>query len=77
MLDTAGSEIYVGRFFEQRDDGVVLLDVDFHKEGDDGRTKDEFVQNAARHGQWKKLQSKTVPLDQVASITRLADVTAH
>ena len=76
VLDTPGAEVYIGRFFEQREEGVVLLDVDFHRDGDEGRSKGEFVSNAARYGQWKKLQSKTVPLQQVASITRLADHTA-
>lgn len=73
VLDTPGPEIYIGRFFERQQSGVVLLDVDFHHEGDQGRSKAEFVSSAAQFGQWKKLPSKVVPLDEVTSITRLAD----
>ena len=73
VLDTPGPEIYIGRYFERREEGVVLLDVDFHHDGDEGRSKQDFVSNAARFGQWKKLQSKTVPPEQITLITRLAD----
>ena len=74
MLDTHGDEVYVGRFFEQREQGVVLLDVDFHEDGANGSSKADFLRAAAQYGQWKKLDSKTIPLDQIQSITRLADV---
>ena len=68
MLDTHGDEVFIGRYFEERPEGVVLMDVDYHSEGADGRSKDDFVRNAAKYGQWKKLATKTVPAPQVASI---------
>jgi len=76
VLDTHGDEVFIGRYFEQRHDGVVLLDVDFHQDGVEGRSKQDYIQSAAQYGQWKKLVSKTIPLDQVLSITRLADIGA-
>ena len=74
VVDTTGDEVYIGRFFEQRADGVVLLDVARHRAGANGVSKEQYVETAARYGQWKELEQVVVPLPQVHSVTRLADV---
>jgi hypothetical protein len=76
VLDTIGDEVFIGRYFEERDAGVVLLDVDFHHDGAEGRSKADYVRSAAQYGQWKKLDSKTIPREQVRSIKPLADIGA-
>lgn len=74
VVDTAGPQIYVGRFHEQDAENILLLDVDVHEDGADGRDKDEFVRRAAKFGVFKKFNSLLVPLTQVTGIRRLGDV---
>ena len=76
VVDTIGVELYIGRFFEQRGDGIVLLDVARHRDGANGVSKQQYVETAARYGQWKELDQVLVPLPEVNSVTRLADVQA-
>ena len=57
VVDTTGAELYIGRFFEQRGDGIVLLDVARHSDGANGVSKEQYVQTAARFGQWKELRA--------------------
>ena len=76
VVDTTGAELYVGRFFEQRGDGIVLLDVARHRDGANGVSKQQYVENAARYGQWKDFEQVLVPLPEVRSVTRLADARA-
>lgn len=73
VVDTVGADLYIGRFFEQRADGIVLLDVARHIEGAGAPSKEEYVRTAARYGQWKQLNQVVVPLPAVRSVTRLAD----
>ena len=81
VVDTTGAELYIGRFFEQRGDGIVLLDVARHSDGANGVSKEQYVQTAARFGQWKEfeqvqLPEVAAPLPEVRSVTRLADAPA-
>jgi hypothetical protein len=76
VVDTTGAELFIGRFFEQRGDGIVLLDVARHTEGAGGVSKEQYVQTAARYGQWKELDQMVVPLPEVRSVTRLVDTDA-
>ena len=73
VVDTAGAEVYIGRYFEQRRDGIVLLDVARHRDGENGVSKQQYVETAARYGQWKEFGQVVVPLPEVRSVTRLAD----
>jgi hypothetical protein len=72
VVDTTGAELYIGRFFEQRDDGIVLLDVARHRDGANGVSKSKYVETAARFGQWKEFEQVVVPLPEVRSVSRLA-----
>lgn len=74
VVDTHGPEVYVGRCDEVRAEGVVLLDVDVHREGDGGRSKQQYLRDAARFGTWKKHDHLVVPRAQVASIRRLGEL---
>jgi len=73
VVDTVGDEIYIGRCDDMNDQGVLLLDVDVHKDGDGGKSKAEYVERAARFGIWKKFQRLVIPSQSVASVSRLAD----
>lgn len=74
VVDTDGPEIYVGRVDDLDDRKVILQDVDVHREGEDGKSKEEYLQQAARFGVFKKHDRLVVPSGRVASIQRLGDL---
>ena len=73
VVDTFGSEVFIGRYFEKRDEGLLLLDVDKHTEGKNGQSKNNFIEMAARNGQWKSFDKIIVPHSSVKSVNRLLD----
>ncbi len=74
VVDTDGPEIYIGRCDDITDVEVVLLDVDVHREGEDGRSKTDYVERAAQVGTWVKHSMVSLPRRRVASIRRLGDL---
>jgi hypothetical protein len=72
VVDTPGPRVYVGRCDTVTSAGVLLLDADVHEEGQGGRSKTEYLAQAARVGVWKRLDRVVVPSAEVASITPLA-----
>ena len=74
VVDTDGPEIFVGRCDDVDDRGVFLHDVDVHCDGDQGRSKEEYVRRAAQLGVWKKYDHLLIPNERVVSIRRLGEV---
>jgi hypothetical protein len=74
VVDTTGPEIFVGRCDDEDERGIVLDDVDVHRDGDEGRTKVQYVQRAARFGVFKKHDRHFIPREKMASVQRLGDV---
>lgn len=74
VVDTSGPEIYVGRCDDMDDRQVILLDVDVHRDGDDGRSKDQYVKRAAQFGVWKKHARLVLDREQVTSVRRLGEL---
>jgi hypothetical protein len=74
VVDTQGPRVYVGRCEDVNDDRVLLLDADVHEDGTEGRSKQEYVQQAARFGVWAKLDVVAIPQAEVVSVGRLAEV---
>lgn len=74
VVDTAGEEIFLGRCDDIDEREVVLLDVDVHREGDEGRSKQEYVERAAQFGFWKRYDRVVIPNDRVVSVRRLGDL---
>ena len=74
VVDTAGPEIYVGRCDDMDDRTVILLDADVHRDGEEGRSKEEYLERASQFGVWKKFDRLVIPLDSVASVRRLGDL---
>jgi len=74
VVDTVGDEIYIGRCDDLDDKGILLLDVDVHKEGDGGRSKEEYVQRASQFGVWSRHHRVLVPGQTVVSVRRLGDL---
>lgn len=74
VVDTKGPRVFVGRCDDIDDDHVILLDADVHQDGEGGRSKHEYLQQAAQYGVWKKHDRLEIPLSEVATVVRLGDV---
>ena len=74
VVDTDGAEIFVGRCHDMDDRRVILHDVDVHRDGDGGRSKDEYVERAARYGVWKKHDHLLIDRRRVTSVRRLGEI---
>lgn len=74
VVDTVGDEIYIGRCDDMNEKGILLLDVDVHKDGTDGRTKEEYVERAAQFGTWTQFPRVVVPGPHIVSVRRLGDL---
>lgn len=74
VVETTDNIVYIGRCHEESDQRVVLLDVDVHSDDEDGKTKEEYIQHAAKFGVWKKHSQLTLPRGEIESIRRLADI---
>jgi iron-sulfur cluster assembly protein len=76
VVDTVGSRIYIGRCEDEDAQQIALLDVDFHDDGQNGKSKADYVKRSAKFGTWKKLDSIVLPRQEVVSVTRLGEVPA-
>jgi hypothetical protein len=74
VVDTDGPEIFVGRCDDVDDRGVFLHDVDVHRDGENGRSKEDYVKRASQLGVWKKYDHLVIPNDRVVSIRRLGEI---
>ena len=74
VVDTTGPEVFIGRCDDMDDAHVLLVDVDVHRDGDDGRSKEEYVRRAASFGIWKKHDRVRIDRRSVASVRRLGDL---
>lgn len=74
VVDTHGSEVYVGRCDDMDEGGIVLLDADLHRDGEGGRSKAQYLERAAQVGVFKRFDRLVLPRDTVASIRRLGDL---
>ena len=74
VVDTVGPTVYIGRCWETDDRQIVLVDVDEHEDGDGGRSKDDFIRQAAKAGVWKKHDRVAIPRSHVAGIVPLGAV---
>jgi hypothetical protein len=74
VVDTDGPEIFVGRCDDMDERGVILHDVDVHRDGEGGRSKEDYVRRAAQLGVWKKHDALLIPRERVVSVRRLGDI---
>jgi hypothetical protein len=77
VVDTDGAQIWVGRCDTYTDTQIVLLDADVHEDGTDGKTKQQFVQQAAKLGHWNRHPHVVIPRAQITQVKRLGEVTAE
>ncbi len=74
VVDTHGPEIFIGRVDDMDEHEVILLDVDVHREGEGGRSKDDYVRRAAQVGVFKKYSHLVIARERVTSVRRLGDL---
>lgn len=74
VVDTEGDEIFVGRCDDMDDERVILLDADVHRQGDDGKSKDDWVGKAAMYGVFPRHRRLVVARTQVTSVRRLGEI---
>lgn len=74
VVDTTGPDVYVGRCWEQNEREVRLVSADVYRDGQGGKSKQEWVRHAALVGVWGREKGVTIPMSQVVSIRRLGDV---
>lgn len=74
VVDTTGPEVFVGRCDDMDERGIMLHDADVHRDGEGGRSKDDYVRKAARLGVWKKFDTLFVPGDKIATVRRLGEL---
>ena len=55
------------------DHQIVLLSVDEHTDGADGKSKADYIARAAKVGVWEKHKTLVLPLAEVASVKRLGE----
>ena len=74
VVDTTGPEIWVGRCDDMDEDQILLVDADLHRDGEGGRSKEEYVERAASFGVWKKYDRVRVDRRLVVSVRRLGEL---
>lgn len=74
VVDTDGPEIFIGRCDDMDGERVILLDVDVHRDGDGGRSKEQYVAKAAQLGTWKKHDQLVIDRARVTTVRRLGEI---
>lgn len=74
VIDTKGPKVFIGRCWEEDAEKIVLLDADEFEDGNSGRSKEQYIRDAAKVGVWKKHDRIIVPRVVVASVTRLGEI---
>lgn len=74
VVETDGPDLFVGRVDDIDDRGVILLDADLHREGEAERSREEYLDRAARFGVFARHRRLVVPVDRVTGIRRLGEL---
>ena len=69
----AADTVYVGRCHEMDDQRLMLLDVDKHTDGQEGRTTREYLERAAKFGVWKKHDQLVLPMAEITAVKPLGE----
>lgn len=77
VVETTGKRVYVGRCDEETGAGIVLLDVDYHDDGADGKSTSDYLRFAARYGIYKKHDRVALPRAEIRKVTPLGKLSAR
>ena len=73
VVDTNGPKIYIGRCDVLTENHILMNDVDEHEDGNDGKSKEDYLKFAAKFGTWKKHDRLLVKKEEIASIKPLGE----
>lgn len=73
-VDTHGPKVYIGRCDDMDAKEIILLDVDEHEDGHEGRSKSDYLKRVAKFGAWKKHERVTLPMNDVAWVKPLHEL---
>ena len=74
VVETEDGEVYVGRCDDMDDQRILLMDVDSHRDGDEGRSTAEYLDRAARFGVWKKFDRLVIPRARATAVHPLGQL---
>ena len=74
VVGGGSGRVYVGRYHETTIRGVVLHDVATHMPGQDGLTREAWIDRQARFGVRAENRLVVVPNEEVESIARLVEL---
>ena len=74
VVQMKGPRVYVGRCDQQTADGIHLMDVDHHDDGDDGRTTEQYLERAHKFGVFAKESNLFVPTGEIEAVYRLGEL---
>jgi hypothetical protein len=75
VVDTKGPTIYIGRCEIYLEDQHILLnESDEHNEMESGKSKEDYLNQAARVGFWKKHPRILIKAEDIASVKKLSDL---
>lgn len=74
VIATPGTRTWVGRWHEQDEHGVHLVDVALHDSETSGQPRDEFLRRVLKFGVRAEHKHVLVPTDQVSEVTPLRDL---
>ncbi|MEZ5991212.1 MAG: hypothetical protein R3E76_02535 [Planctomycetota bacterium] len=74
VVRTNTNAVYIGRCDTQTPTGIFLNDADRHEEGQDGKSIEDYIKNAAQWGHWPKIPHIVVPADEITEVVRLVEV---
>jgi hypothetical protein len=74
VVETHGPRVYVGICHEETPAGVLLREADHHDDGENGKSRADYLAFAKKYGVFKKHDRVLVPAAEIASITRLGEL---
>jgi hypothetical protein len=74
VLFSNGPSTWVGRWMDEQNGLINLVDACEHKDGDRGLTKRQFLEELARSGPRPDQRSLSVPRSSVTSVKQLGEV---
>jgi len=77
VVQMRGPRVYVGRCDQQTADGIHLMDVDHHDDGQDGRSTAEYLLRAHKFGVFAKEPKLFVANDEIEAVYRLGALQAE
>lgn len=74
VIDGADGSLIVGRFHEEDGTHALLLDADTHRDNEGGKSNAQWLEAAAKWGQWPRIKQLRVPLADIKQLRRLGSI---